>query len=104
VRPVRSSECVDVLLQFGFAIEGYTPIRVVLKRAGRRLFVPRHGTLSEDELRAIEHGAGFDRVDFEQALDAHAARDRARNRPSGISPKAPSTPPAALGLRMTRWG
>jgi hypothetical protein len=96
VRPLRGPECVRVLCSFGFAVYGSTPIRIGLSRAGRKVLVPRHGPLSDDELRTILGVAGIEEREFEQACDEHTGR-----RDSGIRAVATSMSPPA---RASWWG
>jgi hypothetical protein len=68
VREVRSPQVVRILCALGFAVQGTTPIRIVLSRgAGRKLiFVPRHGPISDRELRSILADAAVADEDFER--------------------------------------
>ena len=72
MRSLRGLECVRVLCSFGYAVYGSTPIHVGLSRAGRKVLVPRHGPLSDDELCAILGVAGIEEGEFERAREEQA--------------------------------
>jgi hypothetical protein len=85
MREVRALECVQVLTAAGYTVRGVTPIRFVLCGRDRKLvFVPRHGPISRDELRAILAAASLDEADFDRL---RCERD---SRPSGFESLAPN--------------
>jgi hypothetical protein len=107
VHALRGPECVRVLCAFGYAVYGSTPIRVGLSRGPRKVFVPRHGPLSDEELRAILGLAGVDEAEFARARDEQAAMlpsEMAKASPSKPAPARTSWPEIgrmleAVGLR-----
>ena len=83
MKDLHARECILTLSAFGFQVQGQTPIRIVLAYGARRVFVPRHGRLSEGEVESILAASGISRSDFERARaepdprDAPFARRRA---------------------------
>jgi hypothetical protein len=94
VHALRGPECVRVLCALGYAVYGSTPIRVGLSRGPRKVFVPRHGPLSDEELCAILALAGVDETEFELVRYEQAAL-----RPSDVCNASPSRPAPA----RTSW-
>jgi hypothetical protein len=104
---LRASECLRVLELHGYRVEGATPIRIVLVRASRRVFVPRHGRVTADELAAIVDATAVPQAEFQAARSDPARASRVSSVPPPGSARARDGSLfrrflARFGLRKTR--
>jgi hypothetical protein len=98
VTDLHARECILALSAFGFRVRGQTPIRIMLAQDARRVFVPRHGRLSDGEVESILAASGISRSDFERACAELALETR----PSRVDELAPLGSDASDGASFSR--